>query len=979
MIYPLPGPRPPFSGQSESRSQLGRRLRCWLSERFFSRPTISSRITAITLTLALPLNLVITAVIWHLSEAASSAQRTGLLYTARSVAAAVDAKLGEHLALVRMLARSPALLDEALGAFDAEARRAFDSPDAWILVSDLEGQQLVNTRQPLGHPLLVRNPIGFAAQKRAFDTGSTIVTPIRVGMSSHRWITTIEVPIFKNGQPFRALSVSVDAQSFIRLLNAQQMPENYLAGITDCQGRYIARVPGDEGNTGQLAESFQSFKDRDGVFEILSLEGDAVVLAQARAATSGWLVGVGVKKAEIQAGAWRTISWSLMLGGGFSLLSLLLASAMARSIAGPLSKLRQKAGKLLVEPPRSTPMQGPPEVRDLWQALIKSAQALRQSDERFRGVFEHAVIGIVIRDMEERFLSCNPAYIRMLGYSEEELRAFAFPTYVHPEDRDENIALCKKVASGEIPSFEIVNRYVRKDGQSIWVHKLVSLLRDPAGQPTNILVLVTDMTERKRFEEALRVSEERSRGIFEYAGTGIAIGDMEGRLQSGNPAYCSMLGYTKEELRGLTIEDLVHPEDAEACLANFRRLVAQEIPSFQSLNRYVAKDGRAVWVHKHVSLLRDDRGRPISALALVTDVTERKRQENHINLLMREVNHRSKNMLSLVQAVARQTLAANPEDFLDRFGKRIEALAANQDLLIKNAWNGADIAELVRSQLAPFDDLTGTRIELRGPPLFVSANAAQALGMALHELATNAGKYGALSSTNGRIEVGWCIQRDERDEEIFVMTWREQCAHLIAVPDRQGFGSFVVGSMAELSLSAKVDLSFPATGVIWQLRCAARAVLEGTISSAAPGETVGPLAVQPPASRRPRILVVEDQPLVAVEIANAITEAGFEVLGPARSVPQALELLKGSGCDAAVLDINLGHETSEAIAIELKANGTPFVTLSGYAQEQHHHAFADAPALNKPLRLQLLLDEIKKCIEQKGNGSISGGGQQPDG
>src|SRR5262249_12673883 len=155
-------------------------------------------------------NLVITAVIWHLLEAASEAQRTSLIYTARSVAAAVDAKLGEYSALVRMLARSPALLDDGLGAFDAEARRAFDSPDAWILVSDIEGQQLVNTRQQPGQHLSVRNPIGFAAQKRAFETHATVITPIRVGMSSRRWITTIEVPIFKNGQAFRALSVSVD-------------------------------------------------------------------------------------------------------------------------------------------------------------------------------------------------------------------------------------------------------------------------------------------------------------------------------------------------------------------------------------------------------------------------------------------------------------------------------------------------------------------------------------------------------------------------------------------------------------------------------------------------------------------------------------------------------------------------------------------------------------------------------------------------
>src|SRR5208337_5438484 len=152
-------------------------------------------------------------------------------------------------------------------------------------------------------------------------------------------------------------------------------------------------------------------------------------------------------------------------------------------------------------------------------------------------------------------------------------------------------------------------------------------------------------------------------------------------------------------------------------------------------------------------------------------------------------------------------------------------------LLVKNAWKGVDLNELVRSQLAPFDDLTSTRIELRGAPLFVSASAAQALGMALHELATNAGKYGALSSADGRVEIAWCIQRDEGGKETFIMTWREQCALPITAPAKQGFGSFVIGGMAELSLGAKVELSFPSTGVTWQLRCAVGEVLEGGAGS----------------------------------------------------------------------------------------------------------------------------------------------------
>ena len=180
----------------------------------------------------------------------------------------------------------------------------------------------------------------------------------------------------------------------------------------------------------------------------------------------------------------------------------------------------------------------------------------------------------------------------------------------------------------------------------------------------------TDITERKRAEEALRESEDRFRGIFKHAATGISITDLEYRFQSRNPAYTAMLGYTEEELRAASFPDLVHPEDRELNLNALRRLVAQEIPWFEVVNRYVAKDGKPIWVNKHVSLLRDAGGAPTRLIALVTDISERKRQEEQVGLLMREVNHRAKNMLALVQAIARQTAAIDPEDFVERFGDR---------------------------------------------------------------------------------------------------------------------------------------------------------------------------------------------------------------------------------------------------------------------------------------------------------------------
>src|SRR5262249_21333975 len=162
--------------------------------------------------------------------------------------------------------------------------------------------------------------------------------------------------------------------------------------------RFIARVPGYEQTVGQLApQGFRKVNDQNGIFEFPSVEGDLIVTANAHSAASGWPIAIAVKKAEMQAAVWEAIRWAAALGGGFSILSLLLAGIMARSITGPIAELRQKGRVLLAGPATLMPQRGPPEVRDLWQALKQSAadrdssdEALRESEERFRGIFENA-------------------------------------------------------------------------------------------------------------------------------------------------------------------------------------------------------------------------------------------------------------------------------------------------------------------------------------------------------------------------------------------------------------------------------------------------------------------------------------------------------------------------------------------------------------------------------------------------------------
>ena len=341
----------------------------------FNRLSISARLILLVLALALPLNLIILGAIWGLVNKANDAQRTSLLYSARSIAAGVDAELGKHIALAELLARSPALLDDNLDAFEAEARRILPSGrSAWVMVADVNGQQLVNTLAQPNHPLPRRNPIAIEAQQRTWATGDIVISDVMQGAIAQDWIVTIEVPIFRGGEPFRGLAVITRARELLSLLSAHDIPRNWLVGIIDGQGRFIARVPegSAQAQVGQLAsQGWRAIKDQTGLFEYPSLEGDALITANAHPSISNWTVGVAVKKAELQDAAWSTVRWAVMLGAGLSAASLLLAWSLARQITRPIDQLRQAFADVAAEPDKPIEI-GPPEILELQDTLYRA-------------------------------------------------------------------------------------------------------------------------------------------------------------------------------------------------------------------------------------------------------------------------------------------------------------------------------------------------------------------------------------------------------------------------------------------------------------------------------------------------------------------------------------------------------------------------------------------------------------------------------
>jgi PAS domain S-box-containing protein len=329
---------------------------------------------------------------------------------------------------------------------------------------------------------------------------------------------------------------------------------------------------------------------------------------------------------------------------------------------------------------------------------------------------------------------------------------------------------------------------------------------------------------RRRDQEALQESRERLQLALDTTQLGWWQYDPRRNVASWDSRGLEILGRAEEAPFAEFVRQ-IHPDDREGFLAARAAALAPSDPKlFVYAFRVIRKDGTVRWVESH-GLPHFEGAGPrrqlVSLGGAIQDVTERKERDEKEHLLMREVNHRAKNMLSVVDAVARQTAARNPEDFIERFSERLQALSANQDLLIRNEWRGVEINELVRAQLAHFASLMGSRIAVSGPKVRFTPASAQAVGLALHELATNAGKYGALSTVTGRLEISWAV-----DGDTFTMTWTEREGPPVSAPEQRGFGTVVMQAMAERSVGGKVDLDYAPSGLTWRLTCPAGNALE---------------------------------------------------------------------------------------------------------------------------------------------------------
>jgi PAS domain S-box-containing protein len=502
----------------------------------------------------------------------------------------------------------------------------------------------------------------------------------------------------------------------------------------------------------------------------------------------------------------------------------------------------------------------------------------------------------------------------------------------------------------------------RPDGTRVRFLPYPTALRDASGHVIAGINLLMDITDR----HASEMQAAHLAAIVASSDDVIISKTLDGRVTSWNAAATRLFGYQPAEMIGQSIMRIIPSElykEEERILAQLRE--GRRIDHYETVR--VAKDGRRIDVSLSVSPLRDKSGRVTGASKIARDITERKQAEMLQRLLVQELNHRVKNTLATIQAIANQSMrhARNPSDFVSGFSGRVQALARAHDLLTQTRLQGAEIMDLVRDQVL----LGGSgdkRVECAGPTLMLDAQAAVNLALVLHELATNARKYGALSSAAGRLSVTWEIRTS--GERHLVLEWRESAGRNVAVPTERGFGSTLIDQTLKAQ-GGKASISYSADGVAGTFTLPLPDLVRPNIGLEvlAPrsdaGSLLRPLGDEPSLKGK-RVLIVEDEPLVAMDLESSLTAAGCEVMGTAGTLREARALCADAQCDAALVDVNLGGQPVDELAAALTKRNIPFAFVTGYGRDALPQGFRDAVVLTKPFEQTGLVATVELLVYQ---------------
>lgn len=434
-------------------------------------------------------------------------------------------------------------------------------------------------------------------------------------------------------------------------------------------------------------------------------------------------------------------------------------------------------------------------------------------DSLYRALVEGSLDAIIAKDTNGLIRTWNRSAERLLGWSSSEMIGRPIRALIPDDRQDEEDEILERVRRGEyVSKFETVR--LHKDGRRLPLGITISPLRGADGQIVGASKIAHDITDVLAARQERQESEAKFRALADNIPQLAWMANREGWIFWYNQRWFDYTGTDLSSMEGWGWKSVHHPDHVERVEAKIR-LNWQSGEPWEDLFPLRGKDGGYRWFLSRALPIRDDDGQILLWFGTNTDVTEQRASEEKIAFLLNELKHRSKNLLAMIQGIVRRTLIPRNEQFLESFDRRLVAVGSNMDMLTKRNWADAPLVEVVRSQISYFKDLIGNRITLSGDAaILLAPQAAEAIGLALHELCTNAGKYGALSNEIGQVEVTW---RLDDSAQLFHMSWIERGGPMVTEPSRTGFGSIVIRKNLKAALSGEVKITYDPAGLMWQL------------------------------------------------------------------------------------------------------------------------------------------------------------------
>lgn len=435
-------------------------------------------------------------------------------------------------------------------------------------------------------------------------------------------------------------------------------------------------------------------------------------------------------------------------------------------------------------------------------------QSAEELSQLLASIVESSDDAIISKDLNGVITTWNKGAERVFGYVAEEIIGKSVTLLIPEELLDEEPTILLRIRRGErIDHYETVRQ--RKDGTKIDISLTVSPIRNAAGEVIGASKIARDVTDRKRAHEAVRRADHHLRDFVENASVGMHWVGPDGIIIWANRTELAMLGYTEQEYIGRHIAEF----HADQPVIDD---ILQRLTSRETLTNYEArlrcKDGsiRSVSINSNVYW---EGNKFVHTRCFTRDVSERKLYEERIAMLGREAEHRAKNVLATVQAIVHLTQSTEPDELKKAIAGRIQALANVHSLFTETRWTGAELGSLITQELSPYAQAGKTPFRTRGPALLLSPDKAQTIAVALHELTTNAAKYGALSADEGHVDVEWSQAADGP----LVIRWIETGGPAVKPPKRQGFGTRVLDGMISGQLGGKMQFDWRPEGLVCEI------------------------------------------------------------------------------------------------------------------------------------------------------------------